>query len=144
VPIVVGLWSAAGVAVMVLISLTWPNKATIADTIAANQLRIAAIDAHKPRHAAGEFGSEDTLDLGRPIVPQRRPRPSPTPGARRDRDFSTSRRSLAEVSPDDDTVRVPPLAELEDETVVIESPVAPEARSSADDDSSAANHASAL
>lgn len=79
---VVGLWGVGGVLLMVLLSLSWPAQATINDAIAANRIRIAA-EAHAGSPSGRDFG-EDTIDLGRPAAPQRRPRPSraagPTPG----------------------------------------------------------------
>jgi hypothetical protein len=73
-PHVVGLWGIGGVALMVLLSLTWPSQATINDAVAANRIRIAA-EAHAGTTPGGDFG-EDTIDLGRPTAPQRRPRPT--------------------------------------------------------------------
>jgi len=141
---VVGLWSAAGVVVMVLVGLTWPDKASIADTIAANQLRVAAADGHKPKHAANDF-SEDTLDLGRPIMPQRRPRPSPAPATRRPVTRGIHDKGQATGSDEDVTVqmRLPSVIEPEDPTVPIETPVPPAARSDSDGGSNAADRASA-
>lgn len=72
---VVGVWAVGGVALMVLISLTWPAQATINDAVAANRVRIAAEEHAGMGSSVGDFG-EDTIDLGRPMVPQRRPRPA--------------------------------------------------------------------
>ena len=77
-PTVVGLFSAVGVGMMVLVSVAWPAQATIADAIAANKIQAAADEyAAAPATAGAEFG-EDTLDLGRGQVPPRRPRPGKT------------------------------------------------------------------
>ncbi len=74
---VVGFWGVGGVAAMVLISVTWPSRATINDAIAANRIRIAA-EEHAGTAAPGHEFGEDTIDLGRPSSPLRR-RPAPAP-----------------------------------------------------------------
>jgi MFS family permease len=62
---VVGLWSAGGVVLLILIAMTWPAQATINDAITANKIRIAAEEHAGTSEPGIEFG-EDTIDLGRP------------------------------------------------------------------------------
>ena len=82
-PNVVGFMGIAGVGIMVLIIASWPTRATVADSIAANKVRVAA-EAHASTSPGSidDFG-EVTIDLGRAAPPPRR-RPSPGPSVRRE------------------------------------------------------------
>ncbi|WP_433210344.1 MFS transporter [Dactylosporangium sp. CS-047395] len=82
-PEVVGYFGIAGLGATVLIIAAWPAKATIADAIAANKVRVAATQ-YAADHSGIDDLSEVTIDLARVPVPPRRRRPSPGPSARRE------------------------------------------------------------
>lgn len=76
---VISAWGAAGVLVMIVVVAFWPNPAVVAKTIATVR---SLSEPHRPRHAAVDLEEDTTLDLGKPVVPQRRPttrRSAPAP-----------------------------------------------------------------
>ncbi|GAA3299914.1 MFS transporter [Dactylosporangium vinaceum] len=82
-PDVVGYFGIFGLGVTVLIIAAWPAKATIADAIAANKVRVAAEQYAAADNKNVEDLGEVTIDLARVPLPPRR-RPSPGPSARRE------------------------------------------------------------
>ncbi|MFI5916156.1 MFS transporter [Dactylosporangium sp. NPDC051541] len=82
-PDVVGYFGIFGLGLTVLIIASWPAKATIADAIAANKVRVAAEQYAAADHKNIEDLGEVTIDLARVPLPPRR-RPSPGPSARRE------------------------------------------------------------
>jgi MFS family permease len=77
-PDVVGYFGIAGLGATVLIIASWPAKATIADAIAANKVRVAAQQYAANRTEGFDDIGEVTIDLARvPLPPRRRPSPGP-------------------------------------------------------------------
>jgi MFS family permease len=69
-PVVVCLWGAGGVVLMLLVSLTWPSRDTVADEIERaqrmNEADNSAADNRGPRHAGRSTG--DRPGIGRPVT----------------------------------------------------------------------------
>src|SRR5262249_24663209 len=72
-PVVVCLWGTGGVVLMLLVSLTWPSRDTVADEIERVQRMNEAADnsVAGPRHAAPRHAGQSTGDrpgTGRPAT----------------------------------------------------------------------------
>jgi MFS family permease len=105
VPMVVGLWSLAGVALMLLLSLSWPAPKVFADAIASAAVSNAAQPpGYLPRHSVEPLAEDTTTPLPEPATvsepatlsdPARLPEPGKLPEPAVDSMPETSRQRTA-------------------------------------------------